>query len=199
MWHWSFPWQHIMHEKETDEDWYRDDRYIIVKRKKQPNPAAPSKEVPTTTWAAEAASAGKAKPTRQTAGTSSYAWPQDSSPSLRYVWNINFFCKRHPSISIKRTAIHNIKMPCTNARLLLKILLVCLLCTISLSRSRAYPTQCHLPRRSKQPHGRQRQHRLTRPKQPGSQQVFILHLTQDSCPFNELCVIKFFKTGIPAL
>ena len=68
-------WQNIMHEKETNEDWYRDDRYIIVKRKRQPNPTA-VKEVPTTTWAAEAASFGRSKATKQTtaSGTASHAW-----------------------------------------------------------------------------------------------------------------------------
>ena len=63
-----------MHEKETNEDWYRDDRYIIVKRKRQPNPTA-AKEVQTTTWAAEAASFGRSKATKQTtaSGTASHA------------------------------------------------------------------------------------------------------------------------------
>ena len=37
-----------MHEREMGEDWYRDDRFIIVKRKKAPKPTPPAGLLPLT-------------------------------------------------------------------------------------------------------------------------------------------------------
>ena len=37
-----------MHEREMGEDWYRDDRFIIVKRKKAPKPTQPAGLLPLT-------------------------------------------------------------------------------------------------------------------------------------------------------